>query len=84
MGYKMANSLSLCRLERSAQNHQYDNECIESGLFWSPAMFIGYNPIAIRWKNSFHKGFVENFMGYLLKNKLKYMRQNFKEILVKC
>jgi hypothetical protein len=23
-------------------------------------------------------------MGYLLKNKLKYMRQNFKEILVKC
>jgi hypothetical protein len=30
-------------------------------------MFIGYNPIAIRWKNSFHKGFVENFMGYLLK-----------------
>jgi len=84
IGYKMANSLSLCRLERSAQNRQYDNECIESGLFWSPAMFIGYNPIAIRWKNSFHNGFVENLMGYLLKNKLKYMRHNFKEILVKC
>jgi hypothetical protein len=38
-------------------------------------MFIGYNPIAIRWKNSFHKGFVENFMGYLLKKTQVYKSQ---------
>jgi hypothetical protein len=70
VSYKMAYLLSLCRVEKLAQNRYYENKCIESGLFWGPAMFIGYNPIAIRWKNSSHKGFVENFSDYLLKTNL--------------
>ncbi len=65
--YKMASLVSLCRLERLAQNRLYENECMESQSFYSTAVSTGYSSIAIRWKNSFHKGFVENFMGYLLK-----------------
>ena len=82
-GYKMAYLLSLCRVKRLAQNLSYENECIESGVFWGSVTFIEYNPLAIHWKSSFHKDFVENFMGYLLKKKLKYIRHNLKEIIAK-